>query len=186
MTPLRAIAPTLPGVTPGPQLLMADGPALPVLAPRAELITIEAIARGLSRICRWGGHTREWFSVAQHSVLVSRCLPRETALWGLLHDASEAYLGDVPRPVKTLPALAGYRALEALWQRSIYHRFGLVGELPADVTLADDAVLAWERRDLVDGAVRQAGLPPETLRGLRSVAAEQFFLARFQELTHEQ
>lgn len=166
-----------------PILRTCDGLAVPVNAPLAEHVSIDVIARALSRICRWGGHTREWYSVAQHSVLVSRCCSRDTALWGLLHDASEAYLGDVPRPVKDLPALAGYRALEALWQSTICHRFGLVGEIPTDVVEADDAVLAWERRDLVDGAVTLPGLSPEILRGMRPTVAERFFLDRFQELT---
>lgn len=169
-----------------PHLRTCDGHAVPVLAPRADLISVTAIARALSRICRWGGHVREWYSVAQHSVLVSQQCSPSAALWGLLHDGSEAYLGDVPRPVKDLPALAGYRALEAVWQRTVYHRFGLRGDVPGEVHQADDLVLAWERRDLVDGATNGLTLPTARLRGVRPTEAERLFLARFEELRREQ
>lgn len=161
------------------------GRQLRVTAPQHDAIAIEDIAQGLSRICRWSGQTREWFSVAQHSVLVSTHCSREHARWALLHDASEAYLGDVPRPVKALPALAGYRTLEQLWQRTIYHRFGLVGDEPSAVAEADDLVLAWEQRDLMDQAdagPARLDVPPSRLRGLRPQLAAAQFLDRFREV----
>src|SRR4051812_30250690 len=66
--------------------------------PRADEIAIEDIARALAMTCRFGGHVRFHYSVAQHSFLVSLVCSPEHALWGLLHDASEAYLGDVVWP----------------------------------------------------------------------------------------
>jgi hypothetical protein len=69
------------------------------LAPKAEELNIRDIAHALSNMCRYNGHTKKHYSVAQHSVLVAENLP-DHKLWGLLHDASEAYLPDVPRPVK--------------------------------------------------------------------------------------
>lgn len=162
-----------------------SGRELLLVAPRREDIAIADIARALSRICRWNGAVSEWYSVAQHSVLVSQQCS-VGALFGLLHDAAEAYLGDVSRPLKALPSMAGYRALEEMWQRVIFHRFGLKGDVPTEVWLADDWVLAWERRDLIDGTSTLNTLPETRLRGLRPRDAEEAFLERFEELTHGQ
>lgn len=163
-------------------LVLQSGRSPVLTAPKHADIALEDIALGLSRICRWNGQLREFYSVAQHSVLVAEQCGAGAGLWGLLHDASEAYLCDLPSPLKALPALAGYRALEAIWQRVIYQRFGLAGEVPREVWTADAYVLAWERRDLVDGAPTAPELPAERLRGLRPRQAEDLFLSRFREL----
>ena len=82
------------------------------LDPNPEKILIADIAHALAHQCRFGGHASKFYSVAEHSVHVSKlCLP-EHALWGLLHDASEAYLVDLPRPLKLLPEFAPYREAE--------------------------------------------------------------------------
>jgi hypothetical protein len=70
------------------------------LDPRVEDVHLEDIAHALSNVCRYTGHVREFYSVAEHSVHVSWSCEPEDALWGLLHDASEAYLADMARPVK--------------------------------------------------------------------------------------
>src|ERR1035441_1601867 len=82
------------------------------LIPNPADIRIEDIAHALSNQCRFGGHTREFYSVAEHSVRVSQLCTPENALWGLLHDASEAYLSDVTAPITELPQLEAYRAAE--------------------------------------------------------------------------
>ena len=90
-----------------------------------------------------------------------RCRP-EDALWGLLHDASEAYLSDVPAPLKELPAFEAYRAAERSLQATIAVRFGLSIEQPRSVTEADRAVLGIEIRDLLRPVdAPQAGRPQQ-------------------------
>lgn len=158
------------------------------MAPKAEDVRIEDIAHALSNLCRFAGHTRTFYSVAQHSVLVSRlCAPCD-ALWGLLHDASEAYLCDIVSPVKRVPGLDGYRDIERQVQRAVATKFGLAPDEPASVRAADRVLLKTEQRDLMR---MPAGwdAPPESIRTLTPMeprAAESLFLRRFYELTRGQ
>ncbi|MCK9355529.1 MAG: hypothetical protein M0R22_00040 [Dehalococcoidia bacterium] len=126
-----------------------------LLHPRPEQISIREVAHALGNICRFHGHTLSHYSVAQHSVLVSEnCLP-EHALWGLLHDAHEAYMGDIPSPVKeTLKQLGAGDALTVLEERlmaAVAAKFGLELPVPADVWYADKVLLSTEARDLFIG-----------------------------------
>ena len=89
--------------------------------PQPDEVDIEDIAHALSNVCRFCGHTREFYSVAQHSVLVSEIVPAAFALEGLLHDATEAYISDVARPVK--PYLTNYKEIEINLYRAIAKRF---------------------------------------------------------------
>ncbi len=121
------------------------------LDPRPEEIAIEDIAHHLSRICRWGGATKNFYSVAEHSVLLAAYFDarqgnRQLARWALLHDAAEAYLGDVVRPLK--PYFAEFSRFESLLERMIWQRYGLDGELPAEVKAADTAIIGDERDQL--------------------------------------
>ena len=96
------------------------------LDPDPDDIVIEDIAHALSQQCRFTGHTRKFSSVAEHSVRVSWLVPRELALEALLHDASEAYLADIARPIKKAPGFAEtYLKYEAQLERAIATRFGL-------------------------------------------------------------
>lgn len=114
-----------------------------------EDVRLADIAHALSVINRFTGHSKVPYSVAQHSVMVSRLTKPENALWGLLHDASEAYLGDVATPLKSL--LPGYRELEEHVQRTIARVFGLAWPMPPDVKQADLRALMAEKRDLIPG-----------------------------------
>lgn len=116
---------------------------------RPEEIDIEEVAHGLSLICRFGAQCRLFYSVAQHSVLVAEQLPRRLRLCGLLHDATEAYLGDMIRPLKRLPQFAGYVDLERRAWAAIAARFDLPAEMPPEVKEADNRMLITERRDLL-------------------------------------
>jgi hypothetical protein len=113
---------------------------------RPEDVCLEDIAHALSNLCRFGGHVREFYSVAQHSVLVSWHCPKYPRS-GLMHDATEAYLVDVPRPIKK--HLSNYSDIEANLARVIGARFALpLSPLPAEVQEADERALATEKRDL--------------------------------------
>lgn len=116
------------------------------LNPRVEDICAEDIAHALANQCRYTGHTRQFYSVAQHSVLAAQHCP-EAPLWALLHDAAEAYLADVARPVKR--HLTNYRQIEERLERVIAERFGLPWPMPACVKEIDLRLLATERRDLM-------------------------------------
>lgn len=120
------------------------------LTPRAEDVDIEDIAHALSQQCRFSGHVRRFYSVAQHCVEVSkRCAP-EDALWGLLHDAAEAYLTDLSRPVKHAPEMEPYRDAEDKIQRAVCERFGLDPVTPASVKAADTVELVTEASQLMN------------------------------------
>lgn len=112
-----------------------------------EDVRLPDISHALAIINRFTGHSRCPYSVAQHSVMVSKIIEPEHARWGLLHDASEAYLGDVATPLKSM--LLEYQALEEHIQRTIARRFGLVWPMPVEVKRADVRALMAEKRDLL-------------------------------------
>lgn len=95
------------------------------LDPRPEEIDITDIAHSLALQCRWAGHVKQHYSVAEHCVRVSRIVPKEDALWALLHDAAEAYLIDLPRPLKNLPEFSIYRMAENMIMTAVISRFEL-------------------------------------------------------------
>jgi len=118
------------------------------LLPNPDHIRVDDIAHALSHQCRFAGHVRLFYSVAEHSVRVSQLCRPEDALWGLLHDASEAFLCDIPAPLKELPQFEAYRAAERILQGAIAQRFGFPAEQPRSVTEADRKMLEIELRDL--------------------------------------
>lgn len=112
-------------------------------------VRLADIAHALAMINRFTGHTRCPYSVAQHSVMVSKIVAPEHALWGLLHDASEAYLGDVARPLKSM--LPEYVRVEQHVQQTIAAVFQLEWPIPASVKEADNRALMAEKRELIYG-----------------------------------
>lgn len=129
-----------------------SGGIIEPLNPDPEDILIEDIAHSLAHQCRFTGHTSHFYSVAQHSILVSELVPDELRLWGLLHDATEAYLADMARPIKHQPGFGEtYRTAEDVLMRAIAVRFGLSEEfpMPKSVAEADNIVLGNEIRLLM-------------------------------------
>jgi len=175
-------------MNPEASIQTASGIYFDLLAPRVADVSILDIARALSQINRYTGHTRAPYSVAEHSVRASRLVDPQYALVALLHDAHEAYVGDVSRPLKAVMPI--YREIELGVQLVVLEAFGLETWIPTQVKWADRYMLAWERRDLMleqetpwaataDIEVKYAPrLDPWTA----DEAMEQF-LARFHELT---
>lgn len=160
------------------------------LDPISHEVDIEDIAHALSMKCRYGGHCSKFYSVAQHSVHVSEIVPPEHAMWGLLHDASEAYLPDVARPIK--PYLVGFKDMEAAVMKAVAEKFGLPGDEPAVVKAADTAMLYDEMALLMPAAnlaeTPFVGTKQKTLNKLRpwdQATAKTCFLKRFKQLGGE-
>jgi hypothetical protein len=154
------------------------------LSPRPEDVRIEDIAHALSMKCRYAGHCREFYSVAQHSVLVSENVPPADALWGLLHDAGEAYFADIVRPIKKSHPI--FDEIEAAIMASICDAFGLPPDQPESVSRADVVLLMTERRDLLATPPRPWSLRAEPLEEhivpMQPFEAEAVFLSRFRSL----
>ena len=134
-------------VRPGSWILTHSGRHVELIDPDPAEIDIADIARGISRECRFSGQCLEFYSVAQHSVLASRFVSMEYALEALLHDATEAFLRDIPYPLKRL--LPEYSRIEGILDRVIRRKFDLPEEMSAPVRLADRVLLATEKRDLM-------------------------------------
>ena len=171
---------------------------------RPEQINIKDIVHALSLCNRFAGHTREPVSVAQHSVYASCLCSGPAALQALLHDASEAYLGDVTKWLKSTPEMAAYRRMEDTIQHAIYRRFGCREEDDAQVVQADKLLVRFEMGvSMIDGCTvgglnpeREIDYPPLTDQEVLKVTslfggwsfwpwrqAEDTFLRRFHSLT---
>lgn len=184
----------------------ASGRAFWALDPRPEDIHIEDIAAQLSRVCRFGGalkngawvdHSvacfpdKKWvpfeiYSVAQHCDLVSRNVPEEHALEGLLHDAAEAYIGDMVKPLKVM--IPEFKKIERRIMAAVRERFGLPQEESEFVKIADYRAVLTEHRDLqndigeVDWGVAKMEPWPEQIIPVLPSVARKMFMDRFNEL----
>jgi uncharacterized protein len=160
-----------------------------VLDPRPSDVRIEDIAHSLSLQCRFNGHVNNFYSVAQHSVLVSeRCDPAD-ALYGLLHDASEAYIGDMSAPLKRTDEMTAFRDAERHVMNAIVDRFILPFKEPISVRIADRRMLLTEARDLgIDVTGWYKGYEPfiTKITPWPPQVAEQAFLSRFTSLWCDQ
>lgn len=165
------------------RIILHSGELFDLMRPERSRFEISDIAHSLSNQCRFGGHTPFFYSVAQHSVLVSDLLPPELRLAGLLHDAAEAYIGDLTAPLKHL--LPEYLAIEQSIERALFSAFGIDYPLHPDIKCADQRVLAAELRDLFKVMGNVSGvLPlPDKIDPLDPLLAEALFLDRFCDLT---
>jgi len=153
--------------------------------PRPEDVFIEDIAHALSLLCRYTGHSDKFYSVAEHSVLMSKLVRPDIALQALMHDATEAYLGDVGRPLKV--SLPEYKKIEEQNWYAIADRFMLPRQLDEEIKRIDIQICLAERRDL--GMLRgnhdweiSGPAPDVKIGGWLPLAAEYIFLRRFEEL----
>jgi hypothetical protein len=156
------------------------------LDPRADEIDPADIAHALSLLCRYGGHVDRFYSVAEHCVLMSEWVAPEHALAALLHDATEAYVVDVPRPLKRY--LRDYRSIEdAVWS-AIAFRYGIDVQLPTQVKEADDRIILTERAALLSRAERWPQMAylaplPVIVVGWPPEEAERRYMERLAALT---
>lgn len=186
------------------ELLIADHPnaiftvsdrMVEPLDMKPDMVDIYDIAHALSNNCRFTGHVLEFYSVAQHSVIVSNLVEAKTgepeeAMWGLLHDATEAYLSDMARPLKHYNVFGdSYREVEDGLMTAIAAHFDLLPVMPDSVKWADDAALRVECRDLMGPTMKAMyaneetdELFPKVLVSWQPFFAENQFLARFHEL----
>lgn len=157
------------------------------LDPRAEELCPIDIALSLSKQCRFAGHCVRYYSVAEHSVHVSRVLPPPLRLQGLLHDSTEAYVTDVIRPLK--PYLTNLAPIEqGVWLK-VAERWNLPVRLDPLVKQADNAVLMAEREQIMfpteeDWSISEAPAPV-TLQCWDPPVAARVFLAELSALTGE-
>lgn len=171
--------------------------------PKPEDFDIEEIAHALAMQCRFTGHMNQFYSIAEHSVLVSYLLEEwgespSVVFCGLMHDAAEAYTGDLSRPLKR--CLPDYKDIETLIEAQIAERFGIQFPFPDVIKKADTVMLLTERRDLLapsprDWSEEQAGfmflgekleLPGWTIGVARDwIEAKRLFLERFELLKAE-
>lgn len=141
-------------------ILTQSGKQFDLLAPEADMVVLDDIAHALANICRFAGYTQTHYSVGQHSILASHLVPPADALHALLHDAAEAYVGDMVSPLKDL--LPGFKAIEARIWMAIAARFEIAARMPASIKEADLVLMATERRDLLP-----PGTPWPSLEGIQ-------------------
>lgn len=157
---------------------------------------IEDIAHALSMICRYTGHCSHFYSVAQHSVYVSHIVPQELAFEGLMHDAAEAYIGDVNKPLKM--QLPEYQRIEDEVEHALLTAFGIELPLPPAIKRADLQMLKVEKEALMRvqdarrwygddywTTVKDVEDPNIIIRPLDPRAAKDAFLQRFYHLLNE-
>jgi uncharacterized protein len=181
-----------------PSIQVLSGPRFSLLDPRPEDVRIVDIAHSLAHLCRYTGHCSRFYSVAQHSVLTSRIVPEEHTMAALLHDAAEAYIGDISRPMKdalrAYPSAytdsAGIDLIEKRVEWAVAQRFGFEFPFHPSVKAADNKALLTEQRDLMPLDPILEGWPqgeplPDKIHPVGPSAAEAMFIARFVELGGE-
>ncbi len=135
---------------PGPYIQTSSGRWVNPFDPDPAMLDPDDIARALANVCRFGGHTRAFYSVAQHSVIVSELVQErggdvEDVFAALMHDATEAYLGDMPHPIKhRSPLGAAFKEAEDRLEAVLQARFAIKPDVP-EIKRVDRALLATER-----------------------------------------
>lgn len=167
---------------------LSNGKPFWPLDPQMEDLEIEPIAHALSNQCRFTGHSKFFYSIAQHSLQMSYFdQTKKHGLKLLLHDASEAFLTDVSSPVKHHPSFWFYRQAEDRIQTMIYEKFTGDPIPPWGLEIFDEIMLATEARDLLsplhpDWKFKQSPVP-EKIPILSSTESYSCFMARYETLS---
>ncbi|WP_395026559.1 hypothetical protein [Comamonas odontotermitis] len=173
----------------GPNILLASGVYFHFDEPGRTAVSVEDVAHALSNLCRFTGHSRNFYSVAQHAVLVSHLVPPELAYQALHHDDVEAVMGDVSSPLKKL--LPEYKKLEREIEAVILFQRGIFSPMPDAVKRADLIALRTEQRDLmpaIGGSWHSLdGIDPaeQVIVPMNPVEARAAYLRRHEELWPE-
>ena len=173
-----------------PAISTRSGRRLYLHNPHPSQVLIDDIAHGLAHQCRFNGQTNQFYSVAQHSVMVASILPPELKLAGLLHDAAEAYLGDIVQPLKEL--LPNFAEIESRFANVIGERFKVDLTHNDLVKKADLIALATERRDLMPMEIVEwdslIGVNPliKSITPLNPEKAKAEFIEYYLKLTYKQ
>ena len=142
-----------------------------------DTICIEDIAHALAHTARFGGHLQRLYSVAQHSVYACTLVSRELQLAALLHDAAEAYLGDMPSPFKNM--LPDFRKLEAKLMTVIADKYGFEYPLHPNIKRADVVMFQREWGNFVTGE-------RNSLYYMSPMDAERLFLTTYKSIIKNQ
>lgn len=168
-------------------ILTASGFVLDLANPDATGLPVEDVARALAYQPRWCGATSQFYSVAEHSVMVSHLVPGEFAYDGLWHDCVESISGDWPSPLKVHLGREEVKRKLAPLEAAFQRRFGYRADLP-EVKAADLVAMATELRDLLPPAWMDWGhLPdphPDPIRPVGPERAYSLFMERYEELRH--
>lgn len=169
-----------------PWIITNSGIKFDLLETKVHMINIRDIAHALSNVGRFGGHCKQFYSVAQHSVHVSQVVSEEYAFCALMHDATEAYIGDMVSPLKA--AIPLFKEVEQnLWE-VIASKYGLPKYLPGPVKYADYQLLKAEKRDIMPETedwefLKEISVPSLYISAWSSDYSKVRFLKRFQELS---
>jgi hypothetical protein len=131
-----------------PTILLHSGEYLNLLDPKSSKFSIEDIAHGLSMTCRFNGQCNYFYSVAEHCVFMSHQIQTEYAFEALMHDASEAFLGDIVTPLKKI--LPAYQEIEKSFERQIALRYNLPMKMSPQVKKADTRMCVTEKQQLMN------------------------------------
>lgn len=145
---LRARLENKPGVI-GATIITRSGRYFDFVDPKPEQIATEDLAWGQAMTCRFGGQSLHFYSVAQHARLVSEIVPPGHAFAALMHDAAEAYVGDMVGPLKQL--CPDFKAIEKRVEAAIFAKYGIALPLDPCIKHADLRLLRTEQRDLTSG-----------------------------------
>lgn len=130
-----------------PTIATASGRYFNFLSPDHTEIALVDISTGLANTCRFGGQCQRFYSVAEHCVLMSYIVPEGFERMALMHDAAEAYTGDIPKPLKQL--LPDFAVIEERVEAAVAYAFCLPEKMPPEIKLADRQMLCAEQMQVM-------------------------------------
>lgn len=159
----------------GPTILLSNGEYFDFMDPASSIWGLDEIADGLAKTCRFAGQCVGFYSVAEHSLLVAELVEPKHRLAALLHDAAEAFTGDITKPLKGM--IPEFKAIEKRIEQAIFDRFGVPLPMPVEVKDADMMMLGVEQHHLMRNN--------DQWRGVKEAPAHKFWRVQPKRLTWE-